>query len=179
MKTLDSIMKRFYHLFQKSDEPTRCEKAKEQHEKIMDKYTRRAVVVFMVLILAAIFVTGWTLQVEIRRIHGKIAQPATAPSPLTFVSDDEARRLDGRLVAEQKGNIMYFRALTPPKPPSEERFRVPIADGMSNIIAAVRSTTAAMGPNYTPLAIVPEIGVYEGKLALMGAIVTIAFPPQK
>ena len=119
---------------------------------------------------------------DVERLRNEIAvftKTTTSSASLAFVSDDEVRHLDGRLVADQKNNIMHFRALTPAKPPSGERFSVPIAGGMSNIIAAVQSTTAAMGANYTPLSIVPEIGVYEGKLALMGAVVTITFPPQK
>lgn len=148
------------------------------------KNLERLVTVSAVCVFVLLGLTCFTiLQVrdEVRNIGAVISKLTVAPVPasLAFVNDDEIRHLDGRLVVDQKNNTMYFRALTLAKPPSEERFRVPIAGGMSNIIAAVQSTTAAMGPNYTPLSIVPEIGVYEGKLALMGTIVTIAFPPQK
>ena len=130
-------------------------------------------------ILIAMLIVHWfdtrhmgKIMVQISSLEKRLNQ---VPQ-LASMKEEEVRKLDGRLAADRTGNIMYFRSFTVAKGPSGESFRVPIGS-LTNVFRAIQSNITALGPGYIPMTVVPEMGIYEGKLALMGAVVTLILPP--
>ncbi len=114
---------------------------------------------------------------EIKNLSAKVSALSDPKrTDVSGISEDEVRILGGKLEATQVGNVLYFRAFTIAKPPSGEKFRVPITS-ISEVMTAIQSTTQALGPSYIAMSVAPEIGVYEGKVALMGVVVTL--PPAR
>ena len=90
------------------------------------------------------------------------------------MSESEIRTLGGKLEATQTGNVLYFQAFTASKHPNIEKLRVPIAS-MTDVMTAIENTTKTLGLSHIAMSVSPEIGVYDGKLVLMGVVVTL--PP--
>lgn len=96
-------------------------------------------------------------------------------STLEQISEDEIRKLGGRLESRQIGNVLYFCSFTVPKNPNEKRKQVPIPV-VDDVMTAIHKLALTLGPTQVAMAVAPEIGVYEGKMALMGVVVTTPPP---
>ena len=139
----------------------------------------------IIALTAGVILFIWTsgTNYRVRRIGEqceRLEQKLKVPVSVSFIDEETVRNLGGTLVSEHTENMIYFRAQTAAKTPHSSPVRVPI-NGIRSVFTALNSIRQqGSGTAPIPVSIVPEIGVYEGKLALMGAIVvTTPKPPEK